>query len=101
MEILHKENPVLTLYWPCKGLQCSHKQEHFSNRNTPKDFQIADKWEILCLFIMTLFAIVVWSTLRDSKVFESFDRETILSKKHTVLTLLDLNHEQLVHGSIE
>ena len=22
MEILHRENPVPALYWPCKGLQC-------------------------------------------------------------------------------
>jgi hypothetical protein len=24
VEILHRENPVLALYWPCKGLQCGH-----------------------------------------------------------------------------
>ena len=22
MEILHRDNPFLALYWPCKGLQC-------------------------------------------------------------------------------
>ena len=24
---LHRENPVLALYWPCRGLQCIHSTE--------------------------------------------------------------------------
>ena len=38
MEILHRENPVLALYWPCKGLQCD-----IAERKIPQGPDLADR----------------------------------------------------------
>ena len=44
MEILHRENPVLALYWPCTGLQCIHKTRILRKRPLEKTFLDYKKW---------------------------------------------------------
>jgi hypothetical protein len=54
---LHRENPVLALYWPCSGLQCRLLEFE-------KKIVLVAQWK-------TIFHIHYWSRLLKKRGFEA------------------------------
>ena len=100
MEILHRELPVLALYWPCKGLQCFQRNTAIVNYS--KDMQSQNEKRSLAMLSADVSArLTYWAhtvTMYSNCVLyfsQNFSMVSFRSCPLTALFFLALRHAQI------